>query len=432
MNTKKLRGFALGLALSSAAIATGASGCASVETGDDRINPAMPLWFHRPNAAMQVLFTRSLTIDGRVTGEATERGRPEIDPAHGRVFVGTSDHGLYALRASNGSTIWRFETLGAVQSEPLYDPELDAVYFGSNDGGLYAVHASDGRLVWRYDSGAEVARRAVLRGETLYFANGADNLFAINRRTGDPLWHVHRTPALGMEISGYAGPAADSGSVFVAFSDGHVGAYDARDGSERWPPVDLSAEAEQSAGPDAVRYLDVDTTPVADDLGAIGRVIFVASYAGGVFALDQERGAPVWRDEKVVGVTDLTLWRERAHEAKPGTPEFAPGAPPVPAHELLMASSGESGLWALDPATGKTVWRNAIPEGGVTAPVPIAGALLVGTSRYGAFLLSPIDGRSIDGFDLGSGFSQIPAAFGSRGFMLTNAGTLVALQIDAH
>jgi outer membrane protein assembly factor BamB len=407
------------------------TGCASVETGDDRVNPAVPLWFHRPGGAMQVLYTRPLTIDARSSGEPVERGRAEIDAEHGRIFVGTSDHGLYALRAGGGSSIWRFETLGAVQCEPLYDAELDEVYFGSNDGSLYAVAASDGHLVWRYDSGAEVSRRPVLRGETLYFANGADNLFAIQRRTGASLWRVHRTPALGMEISGYAGPAVDGGSVFIAFSDGHVGAYDAADGSERWPPLDLAAEAEQSVGADALKYLDADTTPIPDDLGAAGRVVFVASYAGGVVAIDQERGVPVWRDENVTGVTDLTLWREPAHPPHPGTPEYVAGGPPVPARELLLASSGSTGLWALEPATGKTVWRDPVPEGGITAPAAVSGGLLVGTTRYGAFLLSPLDGRPIDGIDLGSGFAVTPATAGNRGFLLTNGGTFVAIQITS-
>lgn len=406
------------------------TGCATLETSDDRVNPDKPLWFHRPSGALQVVFSRDLTAAGRATGEPYERGRAEIDPYSGRVFMGSSDHGLYALRASNGSTIWRYETLGAVQSEPLYDPDLDTLYFGSNDGALYAVHASDGALVWRFDSGAEVARKPVLHGESLYFANGADNLFAVERRTGKPMWHVHRTSALGMEVSGYAGPAYDQGLVFFAYSDGHVGAYDARDGSERWTPVDLSAEAEQSQGGEALRYLDVDTTPVPDDLGPTGRVVFVASYAGGVYALDEERGAPVWKNEKAIGVTELVLWSERAHLPLPGDPDFVPGGPPIPRHQLLLASSGVSGLWALEPSTGRMVWRVPVPEGGITAPASIAGALLVGTTRYGAFLLSPRDGRPIDGIDLGSGFSQTPAGFGNRAYMLTNAGTLLGLQVD--
>ncbi len=417
--------------LVSSAAALGLMSCSALETSNDRVNPEQPLWFHHPAGALQPLFLRGLTADARTSGEAYERGRGEIDARHGRVFIGSSDHGLYALRASSGSTVWRFETLGAVHSEPLYDSALDVVYFGSNDGSLYALRASDGRLVWRFDTGAEVARKVVLDGESLYFANAADNLFAIDRRTAKRLWQAHRTPALGMEISGYAGPAVDRGIVFVAYSDGHVGAYDARDGSEHFAAVDLSAEAEQSQGGDAPRYLDVDTTPVPYDLGAQGHVVFVASYAGGVFALDEEQGSPVWKNDKAVGVTDLALWREPRHAPAPGSPLYVPGGPEIPARAVLLASSGESGLWALDPVTGKPIWRAPIPDGGITAPVSVAGALLVGTTRYGAFLLSPLDGRPIDGIDLGSGFSQAPVAFGRRAYMLSNAGTFLALEVHA-
>ncbi len=360
--------------------AAGAAGCGAIETGNDRINPDRPLWLNRPSGSLQVLFTRPLTAESRRVGEAYERGRAAIDPYHGRIFLGTSDHGLYALRASSGSTLWRFETLNAVQSQPLYDEDLDVVYFGSNDGALYAVRASDGQLLWRYDTGAEVTKKPVLVGETIFFANGADNLFAIDRRSAASLWRVHRTPALGMEISGQAGPSYDRGIVFFAFSDGHVGGYEARDGSEHFAPVDLSADVEQTRGAEGLRYLDVDTTPIPDDLGALGHVVFAASFAGGVYALDEDRGAPLWKNDK---------------------------------------------------AAGRMLWRIPIPDGGVTVPVPIAGALLFGTTRYGAFLLSPADGRVIDGFDLGSGFSQTPAAFGNRAYLLTNQGTLVGLQVES-
>ena len=412
-------------------LAAMATACASTETSGDHVNPDKPLWFHQPDGAIQVRFLRELTASSRMSGEPYERGRAEVDPEHGRIFVGTSDHGLYALRASDGSTIWRYETLGPVQSEPLYDPELDVVYFGSHDGALYAVHASDGGLLWRYETGAEVARKPALHGESLYFANGADNLFAADRRTGKARWHVHRTPALGMEVSGYAGPAVDQGAVFWAFSDGHVAAYDERDGSERWTPLDLSAEAEQSLGGEALRYLDVDTTPIPDDLGQLGRVIFVASYAGGVYALDEDRGTPLWKNEKAVGVTDMMLWRQRALAARPGSLDYVPGAPDVPRREVLVAASSASGLWGLDPTSGRPLWRLPIPDGGVTAPVPVAGALLIGTTKYGAFLLSPLNGRPIDGFDLGSGFSQTPAGYGTKAFLLTNGGTFLGLEIDA-
>ncbi|MEO6572747.1 MAG: hypothetical protein ABIP89_02825, partial [Polyangiaceae bacterium] len=89
-----------------------------------------------------------------------------------------------------------------------------------------------------------------------------------------------------------------------------------------------------------------------------------------------------------------------------------------------------SGLWGLDVTIGRMLWRNPVPEGGITAPVPIAGAVMVGTTRYGVFLMSPLNGRAIDGIEIGSGFAQTPAAFGTHAFILSNAGTF--LEIHVH
>lgn len=402
-------------------------GCATAERAGDHVNPHAPLWFHRPIGAMHVLLREPLTVEGRLVGEAYERGRPELDPAHDRVFVGSSDHGLYALRASDGSTSWRFETVGAVQSEPLYDAARDVVYFGSNDGALYAVDARDGRLRWRFFTGAEVARRPALGATMLYVVNGADQLFALDRDSGKQRWHVHRNPALGMEIAGHAGPALDRGKVYIAFSDGHVAAYDAADGAEKWA-VDLSAEAEQTAQGEAPRYLDVDTTPVLATLPNGSRAAFVASFAGGVFALDADSGARIWSNERASGVTDLLLFHEAAHLPSPYGPDR--NGAMVPERKMLIASAANTGLWALDPATGRAQWSLPVPEGGITAPAQVAGALVVGTTRYGLFLLSPRNGRVIDGLDLGTGFAQTPAAYGRRVYAMSNGGTLLGVQID--
>ena len=401
-------------------------GLAEVFTGD-RVNPEVPSWYNRPSGSMSLFVHRTLTAPGRANGEDWERGRPEIDAVRDRVFVGSSDHGLYALRAGDGSTIWRFETLNVVQSEPLYDAEMDAVYFGSNDGALYCVSAQTGKLVYRFDTGAEVSRKPVRMGENLFFSNAADFLFSIDRRSGKPRWQVHRTPALGMEISGHSGPAVDprSGLVYMAYSDGHIIAYGAQDGAEKWTPVDLSAEAEQVAG-ETPRYLDADSTPLLDDHPQ-GRVVYVSSYAGGVYALDGATGARVWSNDKAVGVTDVALWREGAHKPNPNGPDK--DGPMVPERKLLVVSSASFGLSGLDPYTGRVVWRNKLPEGGVTAPVPVTGAILVGTSRYGLFLLSPRNGKVIDGIDLGTGFAQTLGVYGARAYAMTNAGTFVGVSI---
>jgi outer membrane protein assembly factor BamB len=400
----------------------GASGC---DTLRGSATPEAPSWLHHPGGALSVVVRRDVTAATRQGPilEEYERGRPEVDAAHRRVFVGSSDHGLYALRADDASLLWRFETLGAVQCEPLYDPGDDAVYFGSNDGALYKARASDGRLVWRFSTNGEVARKPVLRGGTLFVMNANDTLLALDPKTGAMKWNQHRTPAFGMEIGGYAGPAVAGDRVFAAFSDGVVDVFSAKDGAELWPGgVDLAAEAEQTAGGEAPKYLDVDTTPVVDHI-ASGEVAFVASYAGGVFALDTENGSRAWQNEKATGVTELVLWTQPAHRAHAG-------GPVTPARKVLLASSGLTGLWGIDPNEGRTLWHRNLPEGGLTAPVPVAGAVLVGTTRYGLFLFSPIDGALIDGIQTGSGFAMAPAAAGVHAFILSNGGSFLGLTVD--
>jgi outer membrane protein assembly factor BamB len=399
-------------------IALTALGCDTLLSG---ANPEVPLWVKHPSGAMSVIIQSQVTVVGRVAGEDYEHGRPEIDVANRRLFIGSSDHGLYALRATDGSSIWRFETMGPVQSEPLYDGHEDVVFFGSNDGALYKVKAADGALVWRFNTNAEISRKAVLQNGILYVVNANDTVVAMDAVSGQMRWTQHRSPAFGMEIAGYAGPLVTRDRVYVAFSDGHVAAYDPLDGSERWPIVDLSAEVEQAQG-DVPRYLDVDTTPVFDTI-ASGNVVYVASYAGGVYALDAVTGARVWANDRATGVTQLVLWQEPAHRSRDGLSV-------VPARKLLLASSGTTGLWALATDDGREQWRRPLPNGGVSAPVPVAGALIVSTTRYGLFLFSPLDGGVIDGIDLSNGLTMTPAVIGRRAYVMTNTGLLLGVHVD--
>jgi outer membrane protein assembly factor BamB len=144
-----------------------------------------------------------------------------------------------------------------------------------------------------------------------------------------------------------------------------------------------------------------------------------------VFALDAEDGSRAWVNDKVAGVTELMLWRQPAHPPREG------GGPMVPERTILIASSGLTGLWGLDPNDGRTLWRRNLPEGGISSPVSIAGALLVSSTRYGIFLFSPLDGAVIDGIDTGGGVAMTPAAYGRRAYVLTNEGTLLGLHIQA-
>lgn len=406
------RGRSPALLAAGAALAA-AAGCANVRGA----NPELAAWVHRPAGVISIAYSRSLVAPARREGEPYEVGQPELDLAGRRVFVGSSDRGLYALGAATGDVLWRFETMSFVQCAPLYDPIEDVVYFGSNDGALYKVRARDGELVWRFSTNSEVARKPSLEGGRVIFTNANDTVLAVDAKTGALAWHQHRSPALGMEVASHSGALVWRGKVYAGFSDGVVTAYDARTGEERWQPVDLSAEAEQNLG-DVPQFLDVDTTPVADELST-GPVVYVGSYASGVYALDAENGTQVWANPAVEGTTRVLAWSQPEHLTRDGRT--------APARHLVIVSTGTTGLWGLDPETGRDVWHQPMPSGGVGGPVPWQGALLVSATTLGVFLVSPLDGGVIDGLDVSEGVTMTAAAHGARAFVMTNSGRFLSL-----
>lgn len=410
-HTGTVKCFGLGVAL-----VLGLAGCEASRAG---AHAEVPVWTHHPAWSLEVVYSTPLLAQSRKHGEPYERGGAEIDVKGRRVFVGSSDAGLYALRAIDGQVIWRFETVGAVQSEPLYDAKENALYFGSNDGALYKVDADRGLLKWRFMSNAEVARRPQLVGDTLYAVNANDTVLAVDRRTGERRWSQHRTPALGMEIAGHGGALVWRGKVYMAYSDGTVTAYDAETGVEVWQPIDLSGEAEEQLG-EVPKYLDVDTSPVAGSVEGTA-VVYVGSYEGGVFALDADTGNVVWSLPAVMGVSDLLLWEQPEHTNISGE------GPKEPARKILVAATGTSGLWGIDPEQGTELWRRDLPDGGISRPAPLLGALLVSTTRQGLFLVHPLDGAIIDGIHSDLGFAMAPATHGNRAFIMTNGGTFLGL-----
>ena len=59
--------------------------------------------------------------------------------AGGVVYVGSSDNHVYALDASTGELLWRYETGDDVSSSPVVADGV--VYVRSNDNYVYAIGA---------------------------------------------------------------------------------------------------------------------------------------------------------------------------------------------------------------------------------------------------------------------------------------------------
>lgn len=142
-------------------------------------------------------------------------GTPTI--ANGTLYFSSEDFNVYAINALTGEEIWRFHLDEEPQAMeiPLVDGRL---YIGSWDGYLYAIDAESGNEIWRSqtdndhigrtirsgnghlwvsdDSNGElnsnqapyVTAVPVITDSSIYFANWAGELLAVDVATGEQLW----------------------------------------------------------------------------------------------------------------------------------------------------------------------------------------------------------------------------------------------------
>jgi len=304
--------------------------------------------------------------------------------ADGSLYVGSSDHFLYALDASNGALRWKFKTAGRITSSPAVSAGL--VYFGSFDSNFYAVDAATGQLKWKFATagerrfaakhlhGAEPAAETmpdpfdfylsspVVASGAVYFGSGDTNIYALDAATGVLKWKFKTGDVV------HSSPALSDGTLFAGSWDSNFYALDAATGKEKWrfktgedPDIHNQVGIQSSAavangvvyfGCRDSKFYAVDAATgkqlwffsnkgswvIASPAVIEGRVYFATSDSGLIHALDAKSGAPLFS-------ADNKHW-----------PMFSS---PAIAGDTLYIGSHEGKLLAIDLKTQKFAWTFA-------------------------------------------------------------------------
>jgi glucose dehydrogenase len=293
------------------------------------------------------------------------------------------------LRAwsADGRALWRLQAEGAFTAQPAI--ARGVVFAGSSDGYLYAVDLGTGRARWRYRAGEEVGTTPAVSGGTVFVATLQDTLVAVDAETGAWKWHHRRdAPASGFTVRGAAGPTVADGVVYGAFSDGTVVALDAGTGAARW---------ERKVAP-AGQFMDVDSTPVVHE-----GVVFVAAFSGLIAALDATTGKDVWTSR-------------------------SPGASRVAlAGDVVVAVTTTQAV-GLSRGDGTVLWTSPLRGQPGGAPLAVGRRVFIPEDRSLA-ALDARNGRRLVTFDPGTGISASPAVRDDRMYVISNGGTLVAVDL---
>ncbi len=327
-----------------------------------------------------------------------ERAAAALDRQHGRIFVGTTQSELWALRNDDGRRLYRYATESSIEAEPTLDADHDELYVATTRGVVHALHAGAGTLRWKVETGSSISKPGVLSEDALYLVTDDDGVLALSRIDGSVLWRYKREPRAGLQISGHAGLSLRNHRLLTAFTDGSIVALSPGDGHVLWlvdTTLDFADPAQTEKG-----LVDVDTTPLQ-----IGDMIYAASFLGGFYAIDAAHGAVQLRNPELTGITTITN-----------------------DEDALVLGSAKNGVVCLELPSLELRWKRSKLRG-APGSVTIGSHLVYVTETRGALLaLALADGREEGRLQTEHGFSASPSMLDGRGVILGNSGTLYAFS----
>ncbi len=300
---------------------------------------------------------------------------------NGTLYVGSTDHNLYAIDLEAGTLKWKFKTESRVTSSPAVSGGL--VYFESYDGNFYAVDALSGQLKWKFQTqgerrfAAKHLHGALPAAETMpdpfdfylssptvwngavYFGSGDGSVYALDAASGQLRWKFQTADVV------HASPAIADGTLFIGSWDSYFYALDAATGSEKWRlktgedpvihnQVGIQASAmvvdgmvyfgcrdsnfyavDAKSGQKRWTFNNKGSWVIGSATALNGKVYFATSDSGKFYALDAKSGAPVFS-------LDFRGW-----------PMFS--SPAIAGH-ILYLGSHEGKLVAIDLAAQKIAW----------------------------------------------------------------------------
>jgi polyvinyl alcohol dehydrogenase (cytochrome) len=371
---------------------------------------------HQPNPGLAAADVPRLKVKWAMTVSGGRYGQPTI--AGGQVFLPTGSGRVYALDARTGCLRWRFEAPTGVRTTVVLSalagaPSGYAAYFGDYQRNVYAVDAASGKLIWK--TNVEAHPRGVLTGTPVFFqgrlhvplssweetvADAANyecctfrgGLVALDAKAGKQVWKTYvideapkphgKNPA-GTTMYGPAGAAvwsaptfdAKRGAVYVATGDSYtdvkedasdaIVAMDIKTGKIRWKnqiteddnylvgcsPQRRAMNCPTKVGPDH----DFGASPILFTLPGGKDVLLVGQKSGEVLALDPDaRGKILWRNKVGAG---SPLGGIEWGMASDGTRLYVANA-----DTIGRPPEAKPGLFALDPATGRTLWSAPAPK----------------------------------------------------------------------
>jgi outer membrane protein assembly factor BamB len=202
---------------------------------------------------------------------------------NGKLYFGSWDGNVYAIRAKNGRKAWALQTGDRVNNSPAYFK--GRIYVANDSGTVYAINAGSGRLAWSASEATEFFYAAPVAAYGRIFIGSTDGtMYAYGAKTGNLLW----AKPLGTYIYGSA--AVYDRKVYVGTYDGKFYALDAATGDVRWQRDTPSAVHAPPVVLDGLVYVSTCST-----CGSAAQR-YVKTGVDSTTAFNAKTGRQVWRN----------------------------------------------------------------------------------------------------------------------------------------
>jgi len=297
--------------------------------------------------------------------------------ADGVIYVGSTDHNLYAVDAESGAMKWKFKTESRVTSSPAVSAGV--VYFGSYDGNFYAVDAASGTVKWKFQTGGEhrftakhlhgslpaaeampdpfdsyLSSPAVWNG-AVYFGSGDGNVYALDAASGKLRWKFQTGDVV------HASPAMDDGKLYIGSWDSYFYALDAEKGKEKW-------RFKTGEDPDTHNQVGIQSSAAIAD----GTVYFGCRDSN-FYAVDARSGEKKW------AFNNKGSW--------------VVGSPAVENGKVYFATSDSGMFYELDGKSGEKVFGLNFKKWPMFSSPAIAGRIAYVGSDNGRLIAIDLAGQ---------------------------------------
>jgi outer membrane protein assembly factor BamB len=297
--------------------------------------------------------------------------------AAGVVYVGSTDHMLYAIDAKTGAVRWKFDAKSRVPSSPAVADGV--VYFLSYDGNLYAVDAGTGKAKWQFATGGEHRFTAThLHGvqpaaermpdpfdfylsspavweSAVYFGSGDGYVYAIEAATGRLKWKFKTGDVV------HASPAIADGTLYIGSWDSYFYALDATTGKEKW---------RFKTGEDPETHNQVG---IQSSAAVLDGTVYFGCRDSNFYALNAATGEKRW------------VFNNKG--------SWVIGSPAVNGGKVYFATSDSGLFYALDAKTGARIFSWDSKKWPMFSSPAIAGNMLYIGTHAGKLIAVDLDGQ---------------------------------------